>query len=83
MITPEQKAYIKWHINVPVCETRAGVKVHLGLLKFDDLRELVSVLGCSLDDLVDVIYKIKRASKRHVSLPEIKQSDLPLMKGIG
>lgn len=47
---------IQWHLSTPVCRTLRGVKTHLRLISFDDLRLLMTYLNCPLNDLVDKVW---------------------------
>jgi len=43
----------KWHLQLGVCRTKRGLKTHLEIISFDDIRLLMRYLRCSLEDLTE------------------------------
>jgi len=47
------EARARWHLLVPVCRTKRGLRTHLGIISCQDLKLLCRYLNCSVNDLVD------------------------------
>lgn len=37
---------IKWHLDVPVCRTLTGLRIHLGIISLGELNGLCFLLKC-------------------------------------
>ena len=61
MLTGEKlKQRAEWLLMPAVLETKRGVKIHLDIISFDDLRCLIVSLHCSIEDVVDVVFERTR-----------------------
>ncbi|MBW8017087.1 MAG: hypothetical protein FVQ82_12955 [Planctomycetes bacterium] len=47
----------KWHLRLPVCRTKRGLKLHLANAILDDIRLLMMYLHCSLEDLTEKAWR--------------------------
>ena len=54
----------EWLLSPAVCETKRGVKTHLDIISFDDLRCLIMYLHCSLEDVIEVVFERTRKRGR-------------------
>jgi hypothetical protein len=65
----EKKNRVEWHLNVPFCEILGNIKIHLALIGYEDLQLIMQVLHCSIEDVVEKFWQIKK-SKKKVTLGE-------------
>ena len=64
-LSDAEKQRLRRHLKTPVCETLRGVKRHLDVISFDEIRFLCGALMCSVDELIDVMWaKTNRRNRR-------------------
>ena len=54
------KQRAEWLLMPAVLETKRGVKIHLDIISFDDLRCLLVYLHCPLEDVIEVVFERTR-----------------------
>ncbi len=50
-MTELEEKRVQWHLKVAVCRTLRGIRTHLSLISFDDLRLLMRFFGCELGEI--------------------------------
>jgi len=59
MTEAEQKR-VRWHMDVPVCRLRSGIKRHIALIGMDDLSLLCRAMNCSASEVARAMFETKR-----------------------
>lgn len=54
---------ISWHLDIPICSIKAGVKRHLAYVKTSDLRMLCRYYNCSVNEIVENFWTGCRAHR--------------------
>lgn len=55
-----------WHLQLGVCRTKRGLKTHLKIIGYNDLRLLMAFLHCSLGNLTDKAWRFIKPVKEQV-----------------
>lgn len=61
---------VAWHLDVPICDLRSGIRRHLALIAMDDLRLLCRFFSTNIAELEDRFWLWIKVGKR-------RQKDCP------
>lgn len=50
-MTTEQFIRVAWHLRLPVCDLKSGIRRHLALISFEDLRLLCRFFRTNIAEL--------------------------------
>ena len=63
-MTTEDFMRVNWHLDVPICDLRSGIRRHLDLIAMDDLRLLCRFFSTNIAELEDRFWLWIKVGKR-------------------